>query len=49
VKDLPVTLPDTDYIKPSGTGESPLANIETWVNVEIDGKHYRRETNTMPQ
>jgi len=49
VKDLPVTLPDTDYIKPSGTGESPLANIDSWVNVEIDGKHYRRETNTMPQ
>jgi len=48
-KDLPVELPTTDYIKPSGTGESPLANIKEWVNVEIDGVKYKRETNTMPQ
>ncbi|WP_141433755.1 leucine--tRNA ligase [Bacillus sp. 03113] len=48
---LPLTLPKTTEIKPSGTGESPLANIEDWVNV-IDpktGKKGRRETNTMPQ
>ena len=41
----------TDQIKPSGTGESPLANIPEWVNV-VDpetGKKGRRETNTMPQ
>ncbi|HPQ11306.1 MAG TPA: class I tRNA ligase family protein, partial [Bacillota bacterium] len=37
--------------KPSGTGESPLANIEEWVNVvdPVTGKKGRRETNTMPQ
>ncbi|WP_461200965.1 leucine--tRNA ligase [Anoxybacillus sp. TBDG-1] len=48
---LPLVLPKTDEIKPSGTGESPLANIEEWVNV-VDpktGKKGRRETNTMPQ
>ena len=50
-KDLPVTLPVTENIQPSGTGESPLANIEEWVNV-VDpetGMKGRRETNTMPQ
>ncbi|MFC7393572.1 leucine--tRNA ligase [Scopulibacillus cellulosilyticus] len=48
---LPLELPKTDEIKPSGTGESPLANIKDWVNV-VDpetGKKGRRETNTMPQ
>ncbi|MDP4551006.1 leucine--tRNA ligase [Alkalihalobacillus macyae] len=48
---LPVVLPETTEIKPSGTGESPLANIEDWLNV-VDpetGKKGRRETNTMPQ
>jgi leucyl-tRNA synthetase len=50
-EELPLVLPVTKEIKPSGTGESPLANIEDWVNV-IDpatGKKGRRETNTMPQ
>lgn len=48
---LPVTLPVTDKIQPSGTGESPLANIEEWVNVTDPetGMKGRRETNTMPQ
>ncbi len=49
--ELPLVLPKTTEIKPSGTGESPLANIEEWVNV-VDpetGKKGRRETNTMPQ
>lgn len=47
---LPVTLPDTDDIKPSGTGESPLANVKDWVNVyDKNGRHGLRETNTMPQ
>lgn len=48
---LPVVLPVTDEIKPSGTGESPLAKIEEWVNVTDPqtGKKGRRETNTMPQ
>ncbi|WP_339194570.1 leucine--tRNA ligase [Aeribacillus sp. FSL W8-0870] len=50
-EELPLVLPETDEIRPSGTGESPLANIEAWVNV-VDpktGKKGRRETNTMPQ
>ncbi|HZG84126.1 leucine--tRNA ligase [Paenibacillus sp.] len=49
--ELPLLLPDVDEIKPSGTGESPLANVEEWVNT-IDpetGMKARRETNTMPQ
>ena len=48
---LPLELPKTTNIRPSGTGESPLANIEEWVNVVCPetGKKGRRETNTMPQ
>ncbi|HEX7063576.1 MAG TPA: leucine--tRNA ligase, partial [Bacillales bacterium] len=48
---LPLELPKAKEVKPSGTGESPLANIEEWVNT-VDpetGKKARRETNTMPQ
>lgn len=48
---LPLLLPDITQIKPSGTGESPLAVVEEWVNT-IDpetGMKARRETNTMPQ
>ncbi|MFE4568902.1 leucine--tRNA ligase [Paenibacillus chitinolyticus] len=48
---LPLLLPQVEHIKPSGTGESPLANVEDWVNT-IDpetGMKARRETNTMPQ
>ncbi|AHI52504.1 leucine--tRNA ligase [Spiroplasma culicicola] len=48
-KDLPLLLPQTDYIKPSGTGESPLANLTDWVNIEYNGQKAKRETNTMPQ
>lgn len=50
-EELPLILPVTKEIKPSGTGESPLANIEDWVNVvdPVTGKKGRRETNTMPQ
>ena len=50
-EDLPLLLPDLDEIKPSGTGESPLANATDWVNT-VDpetGLKARRETNTMPQ
>lgn len=50
-EDLPLELPKTDHIKPSGTGESPLANIEDWVNVTDPetGLKGKRDTNTMPQ
>lgn len=49
--DLPMLLPRVDSYAPSGTGESPLASVEEWVNtVDPDsGKPARRETNTMPQ
>jgi leucyl-tRNA synthetase len=48
---LPVTLPDVSKYEPSGTGESPLANIDEWVNTECPqcGVPAKRETNTMPQ
>ena len=50
-EDLPLTLPEMDEFKPSGTGESPLANNEEWLNVTDPktGRKGRRETNTMPQ
>lgn len=49
-EELPLLLPKTDNIRPSGTGESPLANIDEWVNVvDENGRKGRRETNTMPQ
>ncbi|MCX5634114.1 MAG: leucine--tRNA ligase [Phycisphaerae bacterium] len=49
-KDLPLVLPETGNFKPSGTGESPLAKIDNWLNVQLpDGKAAKRETNTMPQ
>jgi leucyl-tRNA synthetase len=48
-RDLPLELPKTDYIKPSGTGESPLANVPEWVNTTYNGRKVTRETNTMPQ
>ncbi|EKF36568.1 leucine--tRNA ligase [Bacillus xiamenensis] len=50
-EELPLILPKTTEIKPSGTGESPLANIKEWVEVvdPVTGKKGRRETNTMPQ
>jgi len=50
-EDLPLELPVMDEFKPSGTGESPLANNSDWVSVtdEKTGMKGRRETNTMPQ
>ncbi|MFE4240254.1 leucine--tRNA ligase [Peribacillus butanolivorans] len=49
-EELPLILPKATDIKPSGTGESPLANIAEWVNVtDENGRKGRRETNTMPQ
>jgi leucyl-tRNA synthetase len=50
-EELPLTLPEMDEFKPSGTGESPLANNEDWLTVTDPktGMKGRRETNTMPQ
>ncbi len=48
--DLPLVLPEMEEYKPSGTGESPLANAKSWLNVTLSsGEHGLRETNTMPQ
>ncbi|MBP7829552.1 MAG: leucine--tRNA ligase [Kiritimatiellae bacterium] len=48
---LPLVLPEVESYKPSGTGESPLATIESWVQTTdpATGRPARRETNTMPQ
>lgn len=50
-EDLPVLLPDVENYEPTGTGESPLAGIESFVNTTCPkcGKAAKRETNTMPQ
>ena len=48
---LPILLPDVRHYKPTGTGESPLADVHSWVNTHCPSCHgaARRETNTMPQ
>jgi leucyl-tRNA synthetase len=48
---LPVTLPYLEQYQPTGTGESPLAAVHSWVNVDCPqcGEPAQRETNTMPQ
>ncbi len=50
-EDLPVMLPEVEKYHPTGTGESPLARFNDWVNVtdKETGKPAKRETNTMPQ
>jgi len=50
-EELPVVLPELEEYKPTGTGDSPLANVADWVNVACPkcGGPARRETNTMPQ
>jgi len=49
--ELPLELPEIDKYEPSGTGESPLSNINEWVEVRGANKEIigLRETNTMPQ
>lgn len=49
--ELPVTLPQVESYEPTGTGESPLADITEWVNTTCPecGGPGKRETNTMPQ
>ncbi|MBD3421193.1 MAG: leucine--tRNA ligase [Chitinivibrionales bacterium] len=50
-KDLPLRLPDVERYEPTGTGQSPLANIAEWVKTSCPhcGAPAQRETNTMPQ
>ncbi len=49
--ELPLKLPEVEHYEPTGTGESPLANIDEWVNTTCPkcGGSAKRETNTMPQ
>ena len=51
VEELPLKLPDVENYEPTGTGESPLAAIDSWVNCKCPkcGGDAKRETNTMPQ
>jgi leucyl-tRNA synthetase len=48
-EELPLRLPDLEDFKPSGKPEPPLGKATDWANVTRNGKHYKRETNTMPQ
>ncbi|MFH5881150.1 leucine--tRNA ligase [Liberiplasma polymorphum] len=50
-EDLPVVLPEVDHFEPTDTGESPLANIPSFVNTTCPkcNKPAKRETDTMPQ
>ncbi len=50
-EELPLLLPDVESYQPTGTGESPLADIPEWVNTTcpVCGGPAKRETNTMPQ
>ncbi|MBN2811514.1 MAG: leucine--tRNA ligase [Spirochaetales bacterium] len=50
-EDLPLRLPQVETYQPTGTGESPLAGIDEWVNCScpVCGGKAKRETNTMPQ
>ena len=50
-EEVPLLLPDVESYQPTGTGESPLADIDEWVNTTcpVCGRPAKRETNTMPQ
>lgn len=51
LEELPLELPEVQNYQPAGTGESPLANVDSWINFtdKKTGKRARFETNTMPQ
>lgn len=50
-EELPLELPEVEKYEPSGTGESPLANVKDWVEFRDSktGERFSYETNTMPQ
>jgi leucyl-tRNA synthetase len=47
--ELPVLLPEMEDFKPTGRPGGPLEKATQWIHVEIEGRRYARETNTMPQ
>ena len=47
--ELPVELPSLKNYQPSGTGKSPLSSVKSWIEVSVNGKPGKRETDTMPQ
>ena len=49
--ELPLLLPEVETYQPSGTGESPLATMKEWIEIDdpVSGQRARRESNTMPQ
>lgn len=49
LKDLPLTLPEVDDYQPTFDGKPPLEKATEWINVDIDGRKGKRESNTMPQ
>jgi leucyl-tRNA synthetase len=49
IAELPLRLPEVEDYKPTGSPEPPLAKAKSWLQVQRNGKHYVRETNTMPQ
>ncbi|MGL4952136.1 MAG: leucine--tRNA ligase [Mycoplasma sp.] len=49
IKELPLLLPNCEDFKPNTDGSSPLSKIESFINVEIDGKKFKLDSNTMPQ
>ena len=49
LKDLPLTLPEVDDYQPTFDGKPPLEKATEWINVDINGRKGKRESNTMPQ
>jgi leucyl-tRNA synthetase len=49
--ELPLELPEVEKYEPAGTGESPLATVDSWIKYKdpVTGKVGKIETNTMPQ
>lgn len=47
---LPLELPEVEDFAPSGDGQSPLAKVDSFVEIKLaDNLTWKRETNTMPQ
>lgn len=49
LKDLPLELPEVDDYQPTFDGKPPLEKAKDWINVDINGRTGKRESNTMPQ